>query len=152
MSTYTNKKPCAVCGCLLRYLTNGQCIECQKVRVAKWRAENPGRVGKAVREQMDRDPRLKLLREARKLAVRRGVPFDLVVDDVVVPARCPVLGVHIKLAAGPRTDGSPSLRLIEPEKGFVRGNLVIISRRARVVMGDGTAAEHREIADWLDEA
>jgi hypothetical protein len=46
-------------------------------------------------------------------------------------------------------DNSPSLDRINPEKGYVRGNIAIISYRANRMKADGTADEHRLIAEWI---
>jgi hypothetical protein len=47
-------------------------------------------------------------------------------------------------------DTSPSLDKINPELGYVPGNVAIISYRANRIKNNGTAEEHRLIADWMD--
>jgi len=78
-----------------------------------------------------------------------SLPFDLVLADVpAMPLLCPVLGIEIQPndVAGP-IDSSPSLDRIEPARGYVRGNVRIISFRANRLRSDGTAAELRQVAD-----
>jgi hypothetical protein len=83
----------------------------------------------------------RLVSLARKRARARGVPFDLQSTDVVVPERCPVLGVALKLEAGPFSDNSATLDRIVPELGYVRGNVAVISSRANTLKSNASLAE-----------
>jgi hypothetical protein len=80
-----------------------------------------------------------LLRSAKERAARLGLPFDLRIEDIVVPERCPALGIPITSDA---TTGfapnSPTLDRIIPERGYVRGNVVVISGRANRLKRDET--------------
>ncbi len=37
-------------------------------------------------------------------------------------------------------------------RGYVHGNVVIMSLRANMLKNNGTAAEHRAIANWMEAA
>ncbi len=45
----------------------------------------------------------------------------------------------------------PTLDRIDPRKGYIPGNVVVISYRANVIKGDGLPAEHRAIAKYILE-
>lgn len=92
-----------------------------------------------------------MLRNARKRAKEFGVPFDLTKEDIVIPERCPLLGVKLRVADGQVDDNSPTLDRIIPWLGYVRGNVVVVSWRANRIKSDASAAELRQIADWLDK-
>jgi hypothetical protein len=49
-----------------------------------------------------------------------------------------------------KNPNSPTLDKIDPSKGYVKGNVNVISQRASRLKSDGTAAEHRAIADYMD--
>jgi hypothetical protein len=96
------------------------------------------------------DPRHHLLRAARNRARKNGVKCTIEFEDIVVPERCPVLGIPLAVGRGKLQDGSPTVDRIIPRFGYVRGNIAVISWRANIVKNAGTAAEHRAVADWID--
>jgi len=48
-------------------------------------------------------------------------------------------------------ENSPSLDRIDSKKGYVPGNVMIMSWRANRIKNDGTAAEHKKIAEFLEK-
>lgn len=70
----------------------------------------------------------------------RGIPFDLERDSIAIPSVCPVLGIPIAVS-GSRHAGSPSLDRVLPSRGYVKGNVRVISDRANRLKSDQTAAE-----------
>jgi hypothetical protein len=95
---------------------------------------------------------LTFLTAAKTRAKKLGVPFDLTVEDIVVPDRCPVLGMAITHQYGKRAaDFSPSLDRIIPALGYVKGNVRIISWRANYLKNNGTADEFEAIARYIRE-
>jgi len=91
-----------------------------------------------LRERRRRKPERPLWERARKRAKDRGLPFDIPKDAIVVPRTCPALGLVIELR-GQRSACSPSLDRIVPERGYVSGNIRVISDRANRLKG-GTEA------------
>lgn len=76
-----------------------------------------------------------------------AVPFE----ELEWPDYCPILGIELDYFAETRQENSPSFDQISPSKGYVSGNVQIISWRANRIKNDGTAEEHRKIADYLDK-
>lgn len=68
-----------------------------------------------------------------------------------VPKRCPVLGIAIRINSGPFSDNSPSVDRVDTTRPYEKGNLAIISYRANALKRNGTADEHRRIAQWMDK-
>ena len=94
-----------------------------------------------------------LLTHARGRAKRKGLAFDLTEEDVVVPEFCPVLGIRLEWGVGRRASrnhASPSLDRLDPGKGYVKGNVYVISNRANHLKNNGTARELRLIADYIE--
>lgn len=94
----------------------------------------------------NRDRKRRLIREAKYRAKRAGVPFDLTPEDVVVPARCPALGIKLSFGGGNTYEGranSPSLDRIDHAKGYVKGNVIVVSNLAN---GIRQRAEPADIA------
>lgn len=84
---------------------------------------------------------------AKARAEKSGIPFDIVVTDIHIPERCPVLGIEFD-SGGRET--SPSLDKIVPENGYVLGNIRIISNRANRLKSDATPEELRRILAYCE--
>jgi hypothetical protein len=88
-----------------------------------------------------RDPRYSMLQGAQRRARRKGLPFALTIDDIVIPAICPVLGIPLQRAAKRPRYNSPSLDQIAPGRGYVQGNIEVMSNRANMLKSNATIAE-----------
>jgi hypothetical protein len=81
-----------------------------------------------------------------------GVEFSVDFGDLIFPTHCPVLGIELDYFANGREENSPSFDRIDPKKGYIKGNVAIISWRANRIKNDGTAEEHQLIADFINSA
>lgn len=90
---------------------------------------------------------------ARSRARAKGIPFDLEIDDIKIPERCPVFGVPMERAEGTRgaNDNSPTLDKIIPELGYVKGNVEVISWKANRLKSNGTLEDFESLVVWLRE-
>lgn len=87
---------------------------------------------------------------AKQRAKKRGQPFEIEVGDIIIPPCCPVLGIPLKRGTSPGgKDASPSLDCIVPSKGYVRGNIAVISNRANRIKSNATPDELTRVRDWL---
>jgi hypothetical protein len=75
--------------------------------------------------------------------------WNLVFNDLEWPLVCPILGLELDYFCSVRTENSVSFDRIDNEKGYVKGNVVVMSWRANRIKNDGTAEEHQKIADFL---
>jgi len=84
----------------------------------------------------------------RTRATKKGLPFDLTCEHLesIWTERCPVTGR--KFVIGCSID-APSIDRIVPEKGYVRGNVVWISRRANTIKNDASLEDLEMIVKWL---
>lgn len=90
-----------------------------------------------------------MLRDARRRAEREGLPFDLRREDVDIPEFCPVLGMLLVHGEGRAGDCSPSLDKIIPAKGYVRGNVRVISLRANRLKSDAAPDELAKLLAYV---
>jgi hypothetical protein len=88
---------------------------------------------------------------AKTRAKRACVPFSITEADIVIPATCPVLGIPLVAGKGKLNDGSPTLDRIIPQRGYVPGNIAVISHRANTLKSNGTAKEIEAVLVWLKE-
>lgn len=91
-----------------------------------------------------------LLVNAKSRAKRSGLDFDLVLGDLHIPHLCPALGIPLFKKAG-RGGGpnSPSLDRIDSSRGYVKGNVVVVSWRANSLKKDATPDELERIASFF---
>jgi len=83
------------------------------------------------------------------------VQFNLTIEDVVeVPTHCPVLGLELVYPGHGkgRTSCSASLDRLDNTKGYVPGNVAIISWRANKLKGDATFAELQALVRFMEKA
>ena len=83
-------------------------------------------------------------------AKKKGIPFDLTVDDLFFPDVCPVLGIPMIARSGRFHDNSPSIDRIVPEKGYVKGNVRIISYRANRIKCHASIEDLRAILSYME--
>lgn len=80
----------------------------------------------------------------------KGLPFDLTLDDLVIPEFCPVLGIKLVKRQGKFADDSPSVDRIVPSLGYVKGNVAIMSYRANRIKCHATIDELRKIVAYME--
>lgn len=93
----------------------------------------------------------KMWSAAKDRARRRGIEFDLELEDIHIPECCPVLGMKLERGEGKAHPASPSLDRIIPSKGYVKGNTQVISNRANTVKKDATLDEVKALIAYLEE-
>ena len=90
------------------------------------------------------------LNNIKHRAKKRGLAFNLTLDDLPIPERCPVLGIPLLMRAGSFHDSSPSIDRLVPAKGYVKGNVAIVSYRANRIKDYGTLDELRRVVAYLE--
>jgi hypothetical protein len=120
------------------------------------------RMEKRYRERKEQSPWIFLYHGSKSRAKNRKIEFNITEDDIkdLWVDKCPILGIPLYCAVfesgGERgnkakpCENSPTLDRIDPNLGYVKGNIMIISYRANMIKNCGTALEHRKIADYLD--
>jgi len=78
-----------------------------------------------------------MLSQAKIRSKQSGLEFNIAVDDIIIPEFCPIL--NIKLKQGKRgLFTSPSLDRIDPSKGYIKGNVAVISILANMMKNKAT--------------
>lgn len=93
-------------------------------------------------------PEQKLLESTKTRARTQGLPHNITINDIVIPEFCPVLGY--RLVKGGQADESATVDRTDSSKGYVKGNVRIISHRANCLKNNGTLEEFRKIVAYLE--
>ena len=76
---------------------------------------------------------------AKSRAKGKGIPFDITVEDVVIPTHCPYLGIPLTNEPDKsRPHSNPSLDRIVSSRGYVKGNVQVLSNLANRMKADAT--------------
>lgn len=134
-----------------------ECKKCNRERNRGWWSENYHHVKRKYHKNCKRyrgkDKRAQLVRQAKWRAAQRGLEFSITKEDVVWNEVCPVFGLALNYDGQGRKTPSPnaaSLDRIDNSKGYVPGNVIVISHRANAIKRDATLEELKAITDWLN--
>lgn len=94
-----------------------------------------------------------VLRTAQQRAKMRGLEFNISLEDFEIPETCPLLGISLQNHVGENIlqDDSPSLDRIDSSKGYVPGNVWIISNRANRSKNDLSLSELQQLVLNLEK-
>jgi hypothetical protein len=97
-----------------------------------------------------RRPESYLFNIAKQRCKRTGTEFSITVKDIQVPETCPLLGIKLDTYAD-SVDVHPSLDRINPKKGYIPGNVWVVSHRANRIKSDANSEELIRIGLRLKE-
>jgi hypothetical protein len=128
-----------------KYYSNNR--EAEIKRKALYNSLNKDKVNSnSVKRRSTKTPKEKVLfLNAKNRAKAKGIPFDLEIADIVVPDFCPILGIPLVVSTESAKDGSPSIDRIVPEKGYVKGNIQIISHKANTIKSNASLEELEKV-------
>lgn len=111
--------------------------------------KNRDRIREHRRNKRKLDPINHMLHQAKDRAKKRGLEFSLARQDVQIPTHCPVLGIPLSVSAGRHSDNSPTLDRIDNDRGYVKGNVGVISFRANRFKSNASVEELEALVIYL---
>jgi hypothetical protein len=94
------------------------------------------------RKKHVRNPRVALLSGARRRARKENLPFNLEPEDIYIPKYCPYINIPLAVGGGGKASpNSPSLDRIDPNLGYIKGNVITVSHKANSMKRDATPQE-----------
>jgi len=119
----------------------------KSLRAVQWAKDNPERRAKIKLDYLLRDPQRRIWKAAKDNAKKAGIEFNIEKSDIVIPEVCPVFGKPF--VYGDRR-WSASIDRIDSDKGYVKGNIQIISNLANRMKSDASPEELYLFASWIN--
>lgn len=150
---------CSHCGSTLPTNRKKWCSDsCQTYA---WRSNNPSymdeyrrtnaiKLASEAQQWRNKNPEKCMLIGAKKRAKTKNIDFSLTPKDVSIPDVCPVLGIPMFKGTQKMGHNSPSLDRIDNTRGYVKGNVRVISWRANNLKGDATLDELRALVAYME--
>jgi hypothetical protein len=139
---------CVICGKEFTPIRPSHIFCSKKCREKRWRSKESA----YLRGYMEKNPIKALVRAAKNRARKKGIPCTIKAEDLYLPEYCPVLGIKLKSNWGTGPGGkadSYSLDRIDPTKGYIPGNVQIMSHRANSMKSSATNEELINFANWV---
>lgn len=95
----------------------------------------------------------KMRNRAQQRARQSNIEFSLSKEDIIVPEKCPILGIPLichKGSPGGKKN-SPSLDRIDSTKGYTKDNIWVISHLANQMKSHSSIKEMKNFAKWVLE-
>ena len=87
-------------------------------------------------------PERTMLYSCRSRAKEKGWEFNIEESDILIPKFCPILEIELLPGGkGTQTFNSPSIDRIDSSKGYIKGNVRVISLRANMMKNDASLEE-----------
>lgn len=104
------------------------------------------RAFKKHQEKYKTDIRYRLYTRSRARAQSEGMDFNITQEDIIVPDICPILKTPFEY----KTYYTASLDRIDSLKGYVKGNIQVLSHKANAMKNSATDSELLMFADWIN--
>jgi len=129
------ERECTSCGTLFK-ITSRTVTLCNKCNSNRVKSEIPEK---------------RMFRRAKVRAKERGLEFSISLEDVVIPKVCPILGVELKVHKGSSggKPESPALDRIDNDRGYVKGNVMVVSHLANMMKSSATTEQMIKFAEWV---
>lgn len=118
---------------------------------AKRRIKSRDYVNRLKREGLRRNPATYMYQRAKNRAKTLGLQFNLEHEDVVVPEVCPILGIPLHVSDGKCSANSPSIDRIDSSRGYIKGNIQVISHKANTIKSNATLGELEMVVKFMSE-
>ena len=114
----------------------------ERILENKRRPENKPYLSQKQRAWNLANPTRYILNNCRSRAKREGIEFNLSIDDIIIPEVCPYLKIPLTLILGEgKQESNISIDRIDPTKGYIKGNVQIISKKANTMKSNASKEE-----------
>lgn len=132
--------------------THRQCTACGVVFEKQNETMTICKTCNTERVKNGQSPEQKMLKRAKDRSKLKNLECNISLDDIHIPKICPILGIELRVhsgSSGGRPE-SPALDRIDNTKGYVSGNVWVISHRANQMKVDASPEELKLFAKWIN--
>lgn len=115
----------------------------------EYRKRNPEQIKVNNKNQYYKNCIKTLFRNAKSRAKIQGHEFNITIDDLDLPEKCPILEIPLDGYISKNRNNNPSIDRIDNTKGYIKGNVCIISFKANRMKSDLTIEELEKILDYI---
>jgi hypothetical protein len=123
----------------------GRCIKCTKEVTDKWRKTNKDKVTGQWESWKTTNRERYMWGKAKSSAAKDKREFNIESSDIVIPEKCPVFNTEWTIR-GPQ---APSLDRIDSNKGYIKGNVQVISWKANNLKGNFELQDFEAMVSFL---
>jgi hypothetical protein len=134
-----------------KHLLSSRCKDCFKLPEYRHKANLRNKKwynGKRA-ELYKRDPKKYLWSVAKQRAKLLGKEFTITPEDIICTGYCPVTGVKLDLETN-KLNTSMSLDRVDNSKGYIPGNVVVVSRWANLRKSDMTLGDVQRLLAYME--
>lgn len=126
-----------------------ECNTCLSARCKRYREQNLAAINaKATTRKIDF--KYRLFRSCKHSSTRRGIEFTITKEDIPDNQYCPYLGIKFTNIIGESfQDYNPSLDRIDNTKGYIPGNIQLISVLANRMKSTATIEQLKMFAEGI---
>lgn len=125
------------------------CKSCIRIQSRTYYLNNRARINELVRAAYPKKLARNMLDRAKRRAEEKNLEFNLEITDINIPERCPVFNKEFII--GSNNNFSPSLDRIDNTKGYIKGNVQVISRKANTIKSNATPEEVMLVARFMEK-
>lgn len=93
-------------------------------------SEHRDKVLKQKRDSHKNNLERALLNRAKARAIKWELEFNITIEDIIIPKKCPILNIDIIPGIKGDYMNTPSLDRIDNDLGYIKGNIAVISMLA----------------------
>lgn len=124
--------------------------ESRQLSQKAWREKHQDKMRDYRKTWLHSNPEYVMYHNAKRRAKDANVAFSILPSDIIIPEKCPVLGITLVRGEGKSSDSSPSLDKINPQLGYVVNNIQVISSKANRLKNDATLEELKAIINYIE--
>jgi hypothetical protein len=100
------------------------------------------------KKSFKKDPQYYLWYTARTRSRKNGMEFSITKEDIIIPENCPILDVVLTKGDG-YSPNAMSLDRVDNNKGYIPGNVRVISRKANIMKSSLTMDVLEKIIKYI---
>lgn len=102
-------------------------------------------------ELRNKNPISYMFSRVKSRALKQGIEFSISKEDIIIPEKCPILDIILKFGTMKQKASSPSLDRVDNSKGYIKGNVRVISQKANHLKSDMSLETIKRLLDYVSQ-